>query len=312
MRRSDRWKQAVTWASVPVVASMAMMVAPAADASTSSAKAVTEFAFVSSPGDYIGQGETRDFTSPPATITLSGQADYLTLSVSSGGDYWTAVLAAPRGRVLQPGQYRHAERAPFRSGLAPGLDVFGDGRGCNEVYGSFDINQISTDDSGNVTLLDATFVQHCESAKAPPLHGTILFSATPLSYSYHSDAGDYIGGGGRRAYYGDTSTFSLYGSASAVSFSVSGLRDNWTANLSAPTGAELHKGHYDNAQRFADDAHPGLDVYGDGRGCNQTTGEFTVNAIKLRGGEVVAFAATFVQHCEGASPALHGTIHFHA
>jgi hypothetical protein len=267
---------------------------------------------VSAPGDYIGQGQTEKYVAPPATITLNGDAGDVTMSVSSGSDNWNVEIAAPRGRVLEPGQYGHAERAPFRTGLAPGLDVSGDGRGCNQVWGSFDIFQIATDESGAVTLLDATFVQHCESAQAPPLSGTVLYASTPLSYSYHSDAGDYIGQGGHRSYYGDTSTFDLTGDTQSVSFSVSGRRDTWTADLSAPTGQVLKRGDYDNAQRFADATHPGLDVYGDGRGCNETTGSFRVLHVVRSDGSVVGFAARFEQHCEGAAPALSGVIHFHA
>ncbi|GAA5002833.1 hypothetical protein [Streptomyces siamensis] len=57
----------------------------------------------------------------------------------------------------------------------------------------------------------------------------------------------------------------------------------------------------------------GLDVHGDGRGCTTSTGEFTVTR-PARGddGAVEAFAATFVQHCEGGAAALRGTIHYYA
>jgi len=52
-----------------------------------------------------------------------------------------------------------------------------------------------------------------------------------------------------------------------------------------------------------------LDVYGEGRGCNQLTGRFEVQeALFGPSGEIWAFAATFEQHCEGADAALFGEI----
>ena len=72
---------------------------------------------------------------------VSGTAGFLTVSVTSGAEWWHIDLAAPRGETLRPGVYHDAERAAFRTGRAPGLDVSGDGRGCNEVYGEFAVDQ---------------------------------------------------------------------------------------------------------------------------------------------------------------------------
>ena len=96
---------------------------------------------------------------------------------------------------------------------------------------------------------------------------------------------------------------------------MSGLRDNWTIELAPPVGQQLHVGTYTDAQRsaFREPGHPGLDAFGDGRGCNTLTGSFTITALVADStGAVKALAATFEQHCEGGTPALHGTIHFFA
>ncbi len=84
-------------------------------------------------------------------------------------------------------------------------------------------------------------------------------------------------------------------------------------NLWAPTGQPLVAGTYVNAVRFADATHPGLDVYGDGRGCNQVAGSFTVDlATYDQSNAIVAFDATFEQHCEGGVPTLTGEIAWNA
>jgi hypothetical protein len=242
---------------------------------------------------------------------MSGTASYLTMTVTSGSEVWRINLAAPSGETLHPGTYYNAERAGFRTGRAPGLDVNGDGRGCNDVYGNFAINQIATDSSGNVTLLDATFTQNCESGTAPPLNGIVRYQMQPLTYSFVSDAGDYIGQGATKSYTGATTIFGLSGSLSNLTFTVSGLRDTWRVQLVAPQGQQLQAGTtYSGATRAPiQGTGPGLSVSGDSRGCNTLTGDFTVNAIQADSqGNVTALAATFNQHCEGAAPGLHGTI----
>ncbi|WP_159079117.1 hypothetical protein [Plantactinospora sp. BC1] len=298
-------------AGVVTATVLTVAAAPAQAAPTS----VTSYSFTSEAGDYIGGGQTRDYQAPSADIRLSGTAGYVTMRVDAGSEWWTIELAAPNGDVLRPGRYLDAERAAFRTGRSPGLDVSGTGRGCNRVYGSFWIDQIGTAADGTVTLLDARFTQHCESETAPRLQGTVKFAAYPLSYRFASDAGDYIGGGVTKSYTNATSVFGLRGTASGVSFSVSGQRDYWSVELYPPAGQTLRVGTYTDAQRypFNESGHPGLSVSGNGRGCNTLTGEFTIREIAFdASGAVSALSATYVQHCEGGTPALRGTIRYFA
>ncbi|MCZ4122151.1 hypothetical protein [Streptomyces sp. H39-S7] len=272
--------------------------------------AATSYRFASTAGDYIGQGRTASYSAPAASVTVMGTGADLTVRVVGGGDDWRVELAAPRGDTLRPGVYRGAERAPFRTGRSPGLDVGGDGRGCNEVYGQFAVNQIATDASGAVTLLDASFTQNCEQASAPALTGTVKYHAFPLSYSYSSDAGDWIGGGKSTSYTGSTSTFTLSGSTSRLQYGVSGKRDDWTALFDAPSGQQLTAGTTYQATGVNGDAS--MMVFGDGRACT-ATGTFTISKLVTdAAGNVTALAATFVQHCDGGTPALRGTIHYNA
>ena len=273
--------------------------------------AETSYQYKSAPGDYIGLGQSDRYNPQNATLSVSGDASYLTFSVSTDTEFWSVVLAAPIGEELHPGTYYNAERAAFRTGRSPGLDVYGDGRGCNQIWGSFAINQIETDTSGNVTLLDATFSQSCESATAPLLQGIVKYKMRPLSFSFVSDPGDYIGGGLSKSYFGATSLFSLTGSNTYLQYSVSGLRDSWLALISPPTGQTLKVGTYDT-MRFADSMHAGLDFFGDGRGCNTSTGTLEISGITLDGsGKPTSLSATFEQHCEDATPALHGMINYY-
>jgi hypothetical protein len=69
---------------------------------------------------------------------------------------------------------------------------------------------------------------------------------------------------------------------------------------------------YEGAERwpFQDSGHPGLDVSGDGRGCNTVSGRFEIQDLKVSNGTLQSFTATFEHHCEGAAPALRGCVHY--
>jgi hypothetical protein len=291
----------------------AKAVAPAAAAGPT-----TALVMISSPGDYIGAGARYAFTPADGTFGFSGTPSDVSLYFQTPdlSQWWGVELEAPVGTSLSPGTYYNAERAPFRTGRAPGLDVYGDGRGCNNDYGTFAINQIGFDPSGNLDLLDASFVQHCESKTAPALRGVVLFNARPLSFQLKGQRGDYIAGGVNRTYLNSTSTFQVYGNTNAVHLSVSGLGDDWSVDLAAPAGEALQVGVYANATRYPFEAtgQPGVAVYGDGRGCNNDYGAFVIKAIRFDpSGNVIELSAVLVQHCESpTAPALTAVIHYYA
>jgi hypothetical protein len=71
------------------------------------------------------------------------------------------------------------------------------------------------------------------------------------------------------------------------------------------------KAEYEGAQRYAfhSPTKPGIDVSGDGRGCNTDAGRFLLSQLTFAtDGSVKSLAIDFEQHCEGATPALYGTL----
>src|SRR5439155_17435526 len=85
----------------------------------------------------------------------------------------------------------------------------------------------------------------------------------------------------------------------------------WELDLSAPDGERLTTGTYAGAVRDAvhGPGQPGLDVFGDGRGCNALSGNFTVlEATYGPNRYIESFDATFEEHCEGNVPALRGEV----
>jgi hypothetical protein len=139
----------------------------------------SSFSFVSDPGDYIGQGQTVLFTPDTASFSASISQDNNRIFGNVfpfAGGFWFFRLEAPIGQSLDPGVYEQATR--FQTDTTPGLDIFGDGRGCNMVTGRFEVLEAVYGPGGYVERFHATFEQHCEGA-APALFGEIRIVNPP-------------------------------------------------------------------------------------------------------------------------------------
>ncbi len=135
----------------------------------------------SQAGDYIGGGADYHYTPQAgATITGHGNESYASFSVSSGDDWWFADFEASSGHLLLPGTtFTGATRYPFNS-TGAGLDVSGNGRGCNELTGKFTVNEATFDGSGALKSFAVDFEQHCEG-NSPALTGSIAWRASDPS-----------------------------------------------------------------------------------------------------------------------------------
>jgi hypothetical protein len=103
----------------------------------------------------------------------------MTVNSSTSGGSWNVYMETAGGAVLAPGSYPNATRYPASSGNS--LDVFGNGRGCNTLTGSFYVYEavFSPVDAG-LQNFKASFTQHCEGA-APALRGTVAWNAEPVT-----------------------------------------------------------------------------------------------------------------------------------
>lgn len=141
----------------------------------------TSLTMQSDPGDYIGQGQTYAFDSTTGSFRTNQRTDsFADFSYESVlGDtfsFWYLRFAAPAGSPLEPGVFADANRWPFQLPTVPGMDISGDGRGSNELRGSFQVFPIEGGSNGQPGPFHATFVQHSEGA-VPALRGEIFFHA---------------------------------------------------------------------------------------------------------------------------------------
>ena len=137
------------------------------------------------PGDYIIGGRTLYFNAADGStfnaIRNYGNGVSLSFQSADRSHWWYFDFAAGNNQYLSPGVYTNAQRYPFYP-ASPGLAVFGDGRGCNTVSGSFEVREIvygpgGPGTAGSVLSFRATFEHHCEGF-APAARGEVRYNAT--------------------------------------------------------------------------------------------------------------------------------------
>jgi hypothetical protein len=139
----------------------------------------------------------------------------------------------------------------------------------------------------------------------------------PASGNYvylESDPGDYIGQGQAYLYVPATAVLTVTEEGGLLSVDVNG-DDWWYGKFKAMnTLTDIEPGYYPDLQRypFNNPTQGGLDWYGDGRGSNTLTGWFAVDSVTYTNDALTAIDLRFELHSEGATPALHGAIHWQA
>jgi hypothetical protein len=166
--------------SNPVGASMAHATGPGIILNDDPDK--TFLAFDSRQGDYIGDGQ--QFTLTPAdglfyTTRMDGG-----VQIAFDGDegrIWYLNFVPPAETTLSPGFYPGATRWPFQATTAPGLDVSGEGRGCNTLTGEFTVLEAEFGPGGEVLRFAVDYEQHCEGQAAALFGSARINSSVPLN-----------------------------------------------------------------------------------------------------------------------------------
>jgi putative Ig domain-containing protein len=200
----------------------------------------------------------------------------------------------------------------FSGGNVPsGLALKNDGLldGTPTAAGEFSSTIRVTDSAGQTAQTDFVLRTEVRDTRPP---------VTELSMV--SDAGDYVGLG--KTYLIKEGDIHFTTQAITPKFAYISLYDphlylQWSLFFSTEFMLrDLVPGFYDDAMRwsFQERGHPGMDVTGESRGCNEITGNFTILEDHVdRSSTVpvlVSFGAVFEQHCEGHTPALRGHLFY--
>ena len=133
------------------------------------------------------------------------------------------------------------------------------------------------------------------------VHGTLAFEGPP---------GEFVSDGHKISLPPTTVVEVTEPDAHSLELSFGGP-ESWELDLSVPEGRQIEPGHYADAQRypFQNAGLPGLALSGDGRACNEVSGEFTVTRIKRAAtGRITSLTAAFTQACDGKSATLQGAV----
>jgi Putative binding domain, N-terminal len=146
---------------------------------------VTSFSFASQPGDWVGQGQTQILLPPASSFTATKNFDggvSLTVSGANPQDLWLLDFAAPGDVPLAPGTYLLATRFPFQLPTSPGLDVSGEGRGCNRLNGQFTVLDVVYGAGDTIVSFAADFEQRCEG-QAAAMFGSVRYNFVPPPFT---------------------------------------------------------------------------------------------------------------------------------
>ena len=156
------------------------------------------------------------------------------------------------------------------------------------------------------------YFRHTSASPQPADGASASREAVPMSgaITFLSDPGDYIGEGKTQTFNNANGKLTATATSNTVTIYFEG-DDHWSLDFAAPEGQRLAVGSYESAQRaaFHNPVKPGLDVSGAGRGCNKLDGRFDIRKIEFSGKDALGqFKADFEQHCDGAAPALRGSV----
>lgn len=133
--------------------------------------AVTGFYMTVEQDEFVGY----DVASTAAFFTRTAEGVYI--GNGGSGDGFSVLMGAPGLAALSTGTYEHAEEYVGGDRARPVLDVEGNGHGCDQTTGRFQVDQLETDAEGTITRFAARFEHHCEGAD-PAMFGTIAVNAS--------------------------------------------------------------------------------------------------------------------------------------
>ncbi|MGI9234319.1 MAG: hypothetical protein ACR2RD_11860 [Woeseiaceae bacterium] len=149
-----------------------------------SQQSVQVVSFTGDETDYISAGLNWILTSANGQFTVGRNFDN---GVSLQHDRtqpsftrWNLEFAAAGDAEIGVGAYENATRFPFQATDENGLSLFGDGRGCNQLAGRFDVHEISYDVNGDVLTAAIDFEQTCDGSAGKAVGSVRLGSAVPI------------------------------------------------------------------------------------------------------------------------------------
>jgi len=119
-------------------------------------------------GEYISSGRSLKFASPDYKISMiqQGPGD-IQIEFQRDDTEFDASFSTGSEKRFEAKEYSGAQRWNTADAGRPALEIFGDGRACGEITGSFTVSSVEYGANGNITRFAATFLQLCDDSKIP-------------------------------------------------------------------------------------------------------------------------------------------------
>lgn len=294
----------------------------------------------SDPGDPIGGGATRTYSSANAWLYVAASNSGVAVNVGADGGWRGSFQPPAASGGLQPGDYANLQRFPAADPTRGGLAWDAAGTRCDLSSAWVVVDGVVRAADGAVTAVDLRFEQRCAGSPGA-LHGQVHWRADDLAvasgpgaaapatlwrpetgsvpssgaYVYlESDPGDDVGAG--RSYLYTPSSARISVTAAGDGLFVKVLRsEGWAGAFQLPTTAgRLQPGFYGDARHvgFQEAGQPALEWLG-GQAWPLVTGAIgwlAIDAVTYDRGILTGIDLRFEQHYESSAPALHGAIHW--
>jgi hypothetical protein len=127
-----------------------------------------------SKGEFITGGTTIKFSG--TLVASQDDPSSLTLSFAEKDSDWELSFGVSPGSLFRTGNFANAVRYSFAEKGQSSMAITGAGHACNEVRGSFAVEDLKRDSSGRVAVFTAGFEQYCDDNKVP-LQGRVSVAA---------------------------------------------------------------------------------------------------------------------------------------
>lgn len=236
---------------------------------------------------------------------------------------WILSFTPPECTDLSPGVYSTTPVGPSGSAARPAFDISVGSTSCTEPDPEFEILKIEIGPDGEVLRFAADFRTSCfdltGSVRYTSLLPTPVPTSTPPPFRLNSIAllesepGDYIGACRDHVLTLATGFFAATHDGNSVRITYVG-ESLWSFRFAARRGQTLVPGTYEGASGYRPGGgeQPGLEVAGEGRGCDRISGRFVVHeAVLGPEGEIERFAAELEQYC-GSQGKLSGIVRYNS
>ncbi len=289
----------------------------------------------SDKGDFVGSGNSYEYSLENAVITVEGLESRLTIEIN-GDEKWSAAFKLPDSySELQPGSYSNLTRFPFHNPADGGLSWTGS-FGCSTITGWLIIDKVAYVDDA-LSEIELRFEQHCND-NAAALHGTVKWYAAntttpagpinPIPEDLWNPAPELLPDSGNFVYLererGDVigeSIINTYTDIDTISVSTEDnlltvLVADWDGYFQGMSSITIIKpGYYGGLHGYMFGRQNArtkgaIRWTGYARGCSTYEGWFAVDAVNYTGTRIDSIDMRFEQHCDGKDAAVYGKIHW--